>query len=141
VSPHHHGVVAQCGHIGRTGRRGAEEGADLGHSTGDLHLVVEDVAPSPSSRVALELLVDAGAGGVEEVDERDSGLVRYLLGTDDLLEGSLAPGAGLDREVVGDDGHVPAVHAAYAGDDGITRQALVETSRQAVLERPALIEK
>ena len=65
----HDGHVAQGGDVGRTGGRGAEEGADLGDAAGDLDLVVEDVAPGVAAGEAFELLVDAGAGGVEQVHD------------------------------------------------------------------------
>ena len=141
VAADHDGQVAQGGHIGGAGGGGPEQGADLGDPPGDLDLVVEDVAPGAAADEALELFVDAGAGGVEQVHDRGAGRVGEFLGAGDLLEGPLAPGAGLDGVVVGDDDDVAAVDLADGGDHGVAGQALVEAGEQAVLEAPAVVEE
>ena len=109
-------AVAQGGHVGGAGGRGPEQGADLGDPPGDLDLVVEDVAPGAAADEALELFVDAGAGGVDQVHDRGAGRVGEFLDAGDLLEGPLAPGAGLDGVVVGDDAHRPARHGPHSAE-------------------------
>ena len=63
VPADHDRDVAQRRHVGRSGRRRPEQCAHLRHPPGVGDLVVEDVAPGPATGVAVELLVDAGAGG------------------------------------------------------------------------------
>ena len=125
----HDREVAQRRHVRRSGGRGAEQRADLGNATREGDLVVEDVAPRVASGVAVELLVDASAGGVDEVHERRADLVGELLHARDLLERAPAPRAGLHRVVVGDDARRATVDRADGGDHGVAGQAVLGSGR------------
>ena len=111
--------VGERGQVGRAGGRRSEEDADLGNDARELHLVVEDAAGVVAAGEDADLLGDAGARRVDEVDERDLEARRLLLDADDLLDRLLAPGAGLHREVVGHDADRPAQDRAHAGDDAV----------------------
>ena len=69
-----------------------------------------------------DLLGDAGARRVDEVDQRDLEARRLLLDADDLLDRLLAPGAGLHREVVRHHADRPAEHRADARDHAVGGQ-------------------
>ncbi len=126
--------VAQRRDVGRPGRRRPEQGAHLGDPSGVGDLVEEDVAPRPAPGVAVELLVDPGAGGVDEVDERGADLVGELLHPGDLLERASSPRAGLDGVVVGDDARRAPVDLADDRHDGVAGEAVVGPGEQPVLE-------
>src|SRR5207248_9219367 len=57
------------------------------------------ISPGVAAGVAVELLVDAGAGGVDQVHDGDAEGVGPLLEVGDLLERPPAPRAGLHGEV------------------------------------------
>ena len=141
VAADHDRDVAQRRDVGRPGRRRSEQGAHLGDPAGVGDLVVEDVAPRPATGVAVELLVDAGAGGVDEVHERCPDLVGELLHPGDLLERPAPPGAGLDGVVVGDDARRSPVDLADDGHHGVAGQPVVGPGEQAVFEVRLVVEQ
>ncbi len=115
----HDDDVAERRDVGPAGRRGAHETADLGHPARQAHLVVEDLArPSPPGE-QIDLVGDAGSGGVDEVEDRQQLVVGGLEGTDDLLHGEPAPRAGFHGRVVRDHDDRPAVDEAAPGDDPV----------------------
>ena len=69
VALDHDHDVAEGRDVGAAGSRRAEQAADLRHPAGELHLVVEDPARAPAAREELHLVGDAGAGGVDQVDD------------------------------------------------------------------------
>jgi hypothetical protein len=131
---HHDRQVAQRGHVGRSRRRWPEHAADLRHPPREPHLVVEDVAPGVAPGVALELLVDPRPRRVDQVDQRRADLAGDLLHAGDLVEGPPAPGARLDRVVVGDHAHRAAAELADGGHHRVGGQALLRAGQQPVLE-------
>ena len=134
VAGDHDREVAERRHVRRSGGRRPEQRADLGNATREGDLVEEDVAPRVASGVAVELLVDASAGGVDEVHERRADLVGELLHARDLLERAPAPRAGLHRVVVGDEARRATVDGADGGDHGVAGQAVLGAREQSVLE-------
>ena len=114
-----------------------------GHHTGELDLVVEDAPGVESPGKDLDLLGNAPAGRVHHIKEGQPQPRGLLLDADDLLDGLLAPRAGLDRVVVGHDAHgTPADHAD-AGDHAVGRRVGLVGAREepVLLELGARIEK
>jgi hypothetical protein len=93
--------------------------ANLGQKPAHLALQPEDAARAAPAREHLELVGDARAGGVDQVDHRAAHLQRLLLDADDLLHGPAAPGARLHRRVVGHQGHDAPADAAQTGDHAV----------------------
>ncbi len=122
VALHHEDDVAEGGYVGAAGCTGAEEQANLRDQAGEFHLVVEDPTGVAAAREHLDLIGDPGAGGVDEVEEGNPQPLGGLLDPQDLLHRAGAPGAGLDRRVVGHDCHGAAIDPAHAGHDAIRRQ-------------------
>ena len=60
-----------AGRYAEPGRRRAEEDADLGNHAGELDLVVEDAAGVEAAGEDLDLLGDAPARRVDQVEQRD----------------------------------------------------------------------
>ena len=91
----------------------------------------------------LDLLGDAAAGGVDEIEHRHAEPGGLLLDAHDLEHGLLAPGSRLDRVVVGHDAHGAAAHAADAGHDAVGRRVglLVAGEQPVLLELAAGIEE
>ncbi len=138
----HDDDVGEAGDVGTAGRAGAEEAADLGHLARERDLVVEDPPGAATTGEEVDLVGDAGAGGVDEPEDRQLLAQRRLGGPDDLLHGSRAPGAGLDRGVVGDDDRRPPVDLAPAGDHPVGGQPLRRGVGVAtVLDEGALVEE
>jgi hypothetical protein len=95
--------------------------------------------PAPAGE-QVDLVGDARAGRVDQVDHRYAGRVRPLDDADDLLHRAGAPGAGLDRGVVRHHAHVPAVDPGVAGDHAVGRKPVGEVVRvQPVLDERALV--
>src|SRR5581483_573207 len=82
----------------------------------------EDPAGAAPAGKHLHLIGDPGAGRVHQVDHRQARVVRLLDDPDDLLDGARAPGAGLDRGVVGHHGDGPAADQRGPGDHPVGRQ-------------------
>ena len=102
VALDHEHHVAERRDVGPARGRRAEQAADLRHLTRQPHLVVEDAPGAPAAGEQLDLVGDAGAGGVDQPDQRDLLGQRRLGGADHLLDGAGAPRAGLHHRVVGD---------------------------------------
>ena len=96
----------------------AQHRADLGDAQrADMRrLVVEDAAEVLAVGKDLVLQRQEGAAGVDQVDAGQAVLQGDLLGPQVLLDRQRVVGAALDRGVVGDDHHLPAVDLADAGD-------------------------
>ena len=77
---------------------------------------------SAPAREHLDLVGDARAGAVDEVEHRHRRRSRRLLDAQDLLDGAPAPRAGLHRGVVGHDGDAAAVDDRRARDDAVGGQ-------------------
>ena len=145
----HRGVALDHDHdvterrdVGPTRGRGTEQRAHLGHRTAGPDLTVEYPAGPPPSREQVDLVGDAGAGGVHEVDHRDLGPEGRLDDPDDLLDGSRAPGTRFDRRVVGHEAHGAPVHRRRAGDDAVGGQvAGDDVGEQAVLDERPLVDE
>ena len=135
VAPHHDHDVAQGRHVGRPGRRRAEQGADLRDPPGEADQVGEDVAPGVAAGVAVELLVDPGPGGVDEVHDGDAEGVGPLLEVGDLLVGPPAPRPGLDGEGVLAPVSEPTGRNAVHGDLGPAGQNGSAGERQPAQDR------
>ena len=118
----HDDDVGERRQVRRARGRRPEEDADLRDDPGELHLVVEDATGVVAAREDADLLRDAGAGRIDEVDERDPEARRLLLDADDLLDGLLAPRARLHREVVGHDADRPPEDRPDARDDAVGRR-------------------
>src|SRR5438270_776899 len=123
VAHDHH--VAERGDVGPSRRAWTEQDAYLRHDPGELHLGVEDPPGPAPPREHLDLVRDAGAGRVDQVDHRHLVPQGLLLDADDLLDGLRPPRAGLDRRVVGHHGHRPSGHPRHAGDDAVGAEALL----------------
>src|SRR5882762_2303124 len=91
----------------------------------------------------LDLLRDAAARRVHEVEQRHLEPLRALLDADDLGHGLLTPGAGLDRVVVGHDADGAATHPADAGHDAVRRRVglLVAGEEEILLEPGSAVEE
>ena len=140
---HHDDQIGQRRQIGRAGRRGTEQDADLRHHARELDLVVEDPAGVEAAGEDLDLLGDPAAGGVHQVEHRHAQPRGLLLDAHDLQHGLLAPRAGLHRVVVGHDADGAAPHAADAGDDAVGRRVGLVRAREeeVLLELAARIEQ
>ena len=70
VALDHHHDVAERRDVRAARRRRPEEQADLRHLPGELHLVVEDAPRAAAAGEHLDLIGDARAGRVDQVEER-----------------------------------------------------------------------
>ncbi len=111
------------------------------HDDGDLrdHPGGDDVALEHLAVAAerRDALLDAGAAGIEQADDRRAHLQRHVLDLDDLLRVRLRERAAEDREVLGEDEDRAAVDGAPAGDDAVARDPDV---RHAEIDRAVLDE-
>ena len=131
----HEDDVAERRDVGAARRRRPEQQADLRHRPRQLHLVGEDPSRVPAPGEHLDLIGDARARRVDQVEERQPQPARRLLDAEDLLDRARAPRAGLDRRVVGHDRDRPAVHAPDAGDHAVGGQiGRGRVGEQAVLD-------
>ena len=78
VALDHDDHVAERGDVGAARRGRAEQGADLGDRAAGPDLVPEDLAGATAAGEQVDLVGDAGAGGVDQVDHRDAGAVGGL---------------------------------------------------------------
>ena len=122
--------VAEGGDVGAARRRRAEEHAHLRHHARQLHLVVEDPARAAAAGEHLDLVGDARAGRVDQVDHRDPVLERLLLDAEDLLDRLGAPRAGLDGRVVRHQRDPAAADERHAGDDAVCPEAVLVPVRE-----------
>ena len=122
VALDHDHDVAEARDVGTARRRRPEEAADLGHAPRQLHLVVEDPSGAAAAREELDLVGDAGPGGVDQPEDGELVPQRVLGGAHHLLDRACAPRPGLDGGVVGDHHHGPPLDPAHAGDHAVGRQ-------------------
>ena len=81
-----------------------------------LRLVEEDAAEMVAVGEDLGLVRQVRAAAVDQIDARQPVLLGDLLRAEVLLDRQRIVGAALHRRVVADDHHLPARHAADAGD-------------------------
>src|ERR1700687_2242017 len=90
----------------------------------------------------IDLVCDARAGGVDQVEKWNPDAGGDLLAADDLFDGSSAPAARLDGWVVCHHGDLTAVDGAEPGDHAVGRQLLSEDVReQPVFHKRAWIQQ
>jgi hypothetical protein len=87
---------------------------------------VEDLPGAAAAREEVDLVGDPGARGVDQIDHGDGVRVRALDDPDDLLDRTGAPGARLDRGVVGHQAHIAPLDPGDSGDHAVGRQAVGE---------------
>ncbi len=101
----------------------AADGPNSAQTCGTLpdarHLVVEDVAGAAPTGEQVDLIGDARAGAVDEVDHRHRCRVRPLDDPYDLLHRTGAPRAGLHGGVVSHEADGPAVDHRRTGDHAV----------------------
>ena len=112
----HDDEVGDRRRVDRAARARAHDQRDLRDHPGGLHVAVEDLAVLGEGDDAL---LDAGAAGVVDPDDRGAGLERHVHDLDDLLAEHLAQRAAEDGEVLGEDEHLSTVDGAVAGDDAV----------------------
>ena len=131
----HEHDVAERRDVRAARRRRPEQQADLRHRARQPHLVVEDAPRVAAPGEHVDLIGDARARRIDQVEQRHAQPARGLLDADDLLDRARAPRAGLDRRVVGHDRDRPAVHAADAGHHAVGGQVgRGRVGEQAVLD-------
>ena len=90
----------------------------------------------------LDLVGDAGAGRVDQVEQRDAKPCRGLLDADDLLDCARAPASCLHSRVIGHHGDLAGLDRAQAGHHAVGRQLVRNHVReQAVLDERAFVEQ
>ena len=87
-----------------------------------MHVVAEDIG---EHRQGGHALLDAGASAVVDPDHRAAVARGELLDFDDLFAVDRRERAAEDSEVLGVDGHQPAVHSAVAGDQPVAEELLL----------------
>ena len=141
VAVDHEHDVAERRDVGAAGRRRPEQAADLRHLAGQPHLVVEDPPGAAAPGEQLDLVGEAGAGGVDEPEDRHLLVDRRLRGPHHLLDRAGAPRAGLHHRVVGDDDDRHPVDRAPPGDDAVGGQRPAVVGGLVVGEQPVLDER
>ena len=111
----------RAGRVGGPAGTGAADERNLRHRAGEHDVGVEDPAVA-GQRV--DALLDAGAAGVVDEDERAAALERQLHHVGDLEGVDLAGGAAEDGEVLAGEVDEPAVDGGGAGDDAVGRDLL-----------------
>jgi hypothetical protein len=103
---------------------------------------VEDLAGAAPAGEQVDLIGDARAGGVDEIDHRHAVRVRPLDDPDDLLDRPRAPGPGLDRGVVGHQAHLAPADPGIPGDHPVGRQPVGHTvGIEAVLDEGPVVDQ
>ena len=141
VAVDHEHDVAERRDVGAAGRRRAEQAADLRDLPGQADLVVEDPPGAAAPGEQLHLVGEAGAGRVDEPEDRHLLVDRRLRGPDHLLDGACPPRAGLDHRVVGDDDDRHAFDRPPSGDDAVGRECPAVVGGVVVGEQPILDER
>src|SRR5699024_8334896 len=95
---------------------GAHDDGDLRDDTRGVHVALEDLAVEAEGDHAF---LDAGAAGVVQADDGAADLHGEVHDLGDLLAEDLTEGAAEDREVLGEDGHLPTVDGAVPGDHAV----------------------
>ncbi len=137
VALDHAHPVGERRHVRAAGGRWAEQAADLRHPPGQGDLQVEDEGGPTKVGEEAELVGQAPARRVDQVDHGEQVPVGPLQNPDLLLTRQPAPGPGLDREVVRDDGNRTAVDAAYPGPHAVGGHALGGGVREQTVLPPA----
>ena len=142
VALDHDDEVTEAGDVGTARGARTEERTDLRHPARQGDLVVEDPAGAAPAGEHLDLVGDAGPGGVDEPEDGQLFTQRHLGGSNDLLHGAGPPRACLDGRVVRDhDGRSP-LDRASAGDDPVGGQTGSErVGVAAVLDEGPLVEE
>ena len=108
--------VGERGGVDRAAGGRSHDDRDLRDDAGGPRVEAEDLAVLAEGDDAL---LDAGAAGVEDADDRHAAAQRELHDLDDLLAGDLAERSAERREVLRVDGDGAAVDRADAGDDRV----------------------
>src|SRR6266545_3404460 len=142
VAVDHRDHIAERRDVRPTGRARPEQRARLRDAAGGADLVPEDPPGAPAAREQVDLVGDPGTRRVHQVDHRYPGRVRPLDDPDDLLDGTGAPRAGLDRRVVGHQAHRPAVDRGDTGDHAVGGQPVGQrVGEHRVLDERTLIDQ
>ena len=118
----HDGEVGDGGGVDRAACARAEDQADLGDDAGGVDVAAEDLRVQ---REGDDALLDPGAAGVVDADDRAADAGGEVHDLDDLLAEHLAEAAAEDGEVLGEDAHLAPVDRAVAGDDAVAVGAAV----------------
>ena len=103
---------------------------------------MEDLPGAATAGEHLDLVGDAGAGGVDEPDHRHAGAVGLLYRADDLLDRAGSPRSSLHRRVVGHQADRPAIDGRRTGDHAVRRQVAGEhVGVDAVLDERPLVDE
>ena len=122
--------------------RWAEEAADLRHAPREPDLVVEDPPGTASAREQLDLVGDACASRVHQVEDREELVIRRFEGADHLLDRDPTPRARLDGGIVRNHHHGAPVDAGTPGDHPIRCKGFVVVAReQAVLDERVRVDE
>ena len=116
VVPGHDDEVHQRRRIGGAARAGAADDRDLRHHAGQQHVLVEHAAVS---RERVDALLDAGAGGILECDDRRAEFRRLLHHRHDLLGVHLAQRAAEHGEILGEGRNHASPDIAGADDHAV----------------------
>ncbi len=120
----HQNVIAHHGQISATGDAHTHDGRDLGNAHGAHHRVVaENAAEVVGVRKDVFLQRQKNAGGIHQIDGRDTVFDGDILRANHFLGGQRKKCAGLHRGVVGNDHHQAARDARQAGDRARGRSA------------------
>ena len=117
----HDDVVGHRRRVHRAAGARTEDDRDLGNDAGRQHVAQEDVGIAAKRHHAL---LDPGATGIVETDDRRADLHRQVHDLADLAGVGLRQGAAEDREVLREDEDQPAVDGAVAGDHAIAEIVL-----------------
>ena len=121
----HDDEVRQGRAVDGTAGAGAENQAQLGHEAAGLASLAEDATVLGQGGHAL---LDAGAAGVDDRDDRHLQVQRHVHQVADLLAFGTTQRASPDGEVLRVDGDLAAVHVTESGDDGRTGLAAVDVA-------------
>src|SRR5262249_30100407 len=115
----------------------SHDGGDLRHHTARDGVAQEDVGV-PGKRE--DALLDAGAPGIVQADDRRSGLEREIHDLADLACVALGQRTAEDREVLREDVYQAAIDAAVSGHETIARDHLFVHAEVAALMRYELVQ-
>jgi hypothetical protein len=118
---HHEDEVGHRRGVDVAAGAGAHDHRDLRDDAGGGDIALEDLAIAAERRDAL---LDAGAAGVEQADDRRAHLQRHVLDLHDLLGMCLGKRAAEDGEILREDEDRAAVDRAPAGDDAVAGDLL-----------------
>ena len=119
---HHEDEVGDRRGIDVAAGAGAHDHADLRHDATGQYVLQEDVGVAGET---VDALLDPGAAGVEQADDRGAVAQGHLLHLDDLAGVGAGKRAAEHREILGEDVDVAAVDRAPAGDHAVAGDALL----------------